>query len=107
MIRDDQAGRLKVVVFGGIVALALGLGYSMGLNHVLDSPASQIRLAPMDPQSIVLLKQAGDRARAAGDARTAQWLDEACGENSNQLLAWATRRAHEGSSSPQLHAGAR
>src|SRR3954465_1880551 len=94
MIRDDNGGCVKVLVFGGMVALALGLGYSMGLNHLLDSPASQIRMAPMDPQSIVLLKQAGEQARAAGDVKTAEWLEQACGESSTQLLAWSTRKAH-------------
>jgi hypothetical protein len=94
MIKDDNDGRVKVLVFGGMVALALGLGYSMGLNHVLDSPASQIRLGPMDPDSIVLLKRAGERSRAAGDAKTAEWLEQACDEGSNRLLAWARVKAH-------------
>ena len=94
MIRDDNDGRVKVLMFGGMVALALGLGYSMGLNHLLESPASQIRLGPVDPESIVLLKQAGERARAAGDAKTAKWLEEACDESSKQMLAWARAKAH-------------
>jgi hypothetical protein len=103
MIKDDT-GHLKALVFGGVVMLALGLGYSMGLNHVLDSPGNQIKMGPMDPQSIVLLKQAGERAREAGDAKTAEWLEQACGENSNQLLAWATRKAH---GTAGVHAAAR
>jgi hypothetical protein len=76
----------------------------MGLNHVLDSPANQIRLGPMDPQSIILLKRAGERAREAGDVKTAEWLEQAYDENSNQLLAWATRKAH---GTAGVHAAAR
>ena len=104
MIKDDNDGRVKVLVFGGMVALALGLGYSMGLNHVLDSPASQIKMAPVDPESIALLKRTGERARAAGDAKTAEWLEQACDESSNQLLAWARVKAH---GTAGVHAAAR
>lgn len=103
MIKDDT-GHLKVLVFGGMVVLAMGLGYSMGLNQMLESPASQIRLGPVDPESIGLLKQAGERARAAGDAKTAEWLEQACDESSKQLLAWATAKAH---GSPRVQAAAR
>ncbi|MDB5324239.1 MAG: hypothetical protein JWN40_5870 [Phycisphaerales bacterium] len=103
MITDDKERHVKLMMFGGLVALSLGLGYSMGLNHKLDSPANQIKLGPTDPESIVLLQKAGQRARAAGDAKTAEWLDQACSESSERLFAWATAKAH----GQQVHAGAK
>ncbi len=104
MIKDDKESRLKLLAFGGVIALSLGLGYSMGLNHVLDSPSNQIKLGPVDAESIVLLRQAGQRAREAGDTATAEWLEQACSDSSDRLLAWASDRAH---GRPQVHAGAK
>src|SRR5258706_12473600 len=92
MIKDDKGSRLKFLAFGGVIALSLGLGYSMGLNHVLDSPSNQIKLGPVDAESIVLLRQAGQRAREAGDTATGEWLEKACRGSSDRLLGWGRDR---------------
>jgi hypothetical protein len=77
----------------------------MGLNHKLDSPASRMMLAPVDPESIAMLRRASEQAREAGDNKTAEWLEQACGYSSERLLAWASSEAH---GRPQrVHAGAK
>lgn len=96
MFREEDGSRIRFLAVAGLMALSLGLGYSLGLNHKLDSPGSMIGLAPSDPDSIILLKRAGKDARAAGDAKTADWLDEASEQGKARLVAWAAVQAHGG-----------
>jgi len=76
MIKDDKESHLKLLAFGGVIALSLGFGYSLGLNHILDSPSNQIKLGPVDAESIVLLRQAGQRARRRGTLRRRNGLSK-------------------------------
>src|SRR5882724_8513907 len=111
MIKDDT-GHLKILMFGGIVALAVGFGYSLGLNHQSASAENAMRMATITPETILVLDEAGERARAAGDERTARWLKTASAGGRERLFAWATAKAHgvENPGEPgaaRVHAAAR
>lgn len=99
MFKDDEEPRIKMFVTCGVIALAIGFGYSLGLNHKLDSPANRLPMAPTNPDSLALLEEAAGQARAAGDEETAQWFDKLSAEGKQQMMAWAKHRAHYASGS--------
>jgi hypothetical protein len=111
MIKDDT-GHIKILLFGGIVTLALGLGYSLGLNHQLASAENAMKMATITPETILVLDEAGERARAAGDTKTAEWLKAASASGRERLFAWASARAHGVENpgepgAPRVHAASR
>jgi len=94
MFRDDEGSRTKMLVTCGLIALSVGFGYSMGLNHRLNSPANLLPMAPTTPDALAVVQDAVNQARAAGDEETARWFETVSAEGKDQMMAWAKRRAH-------------
>lgn len=102
MFKDDPDSGMKLLCGGGLVALSLAMGYSIGLRQSLDAPRNVIGLAPVDASSIAVMEQTGEAARAAGDQQTADWLAETVRGQRGMLLSWASDQAH-GRLDPETH----
>lgn len=94
MFTEENNRNVKMLCMTGLVVLALGLGYTIGLRQRLDSPLMALRGASMTPDTIRLLQDAQERAHDAGDAKTEEWLRQCAEDGRKQFFNWATAKAH-------------
>jgi hypothetical protein len=94
MVMDENNRWMRMLCVGGLVVVALALGYTIGLRQRLDSPFVAMRSATITPDTITILQDAQQRAHEAGDVTTEEWLRKCAEEGRTQFFDWATAKAH-------------
>jgi hypothetical protein len=88
----DAMGRNgRGVALFAVIALAAAFAYSLGLQHGADAARQSLGDMPIEPKTVLLMRDAASRARAEGDVASADWFEEVAQQQMEQMVAWATR----------------
>jgi hypothetical protein len=71
-----------------LVALSSAFSYSLGLQQGGNESKHGWAEAPIDPKTVMLMRDAAARARDEGDPSTAEWFDTVAQSQMEQMVSW-------------------
>jgi hypothetical protein len=75
-----------------LIALSSAFSYSLGLQQGAGQGKQGWNDAPIEPKTVLLMREAAARARDDGDLATADWFDAVAQGQMEQMVSWAANR---------------